>query len=113
VVVYLQKRKMLFTGDVVLNHQVPVVMGTADPDGYVWAFDMFPKQFDIQKIVPGHGSLGGPEVIDTFRQYFTDMKIAATDESKKDELVQKYKDWNQLPIVMSPGATIRAMKKKN
>lgn len=112
VVVYLQKRKMLFSGDVVLNHQIPVVMGTADPDGYVWAFDMLSKQFDIQKVVPGHGPVGGPEMIDTFRQYFADMKTAASDESKKDELLAKYKDWNQLPIVMSPGATIRAIKKK-
>jgi cyclase len=113
VVVYLHKRKMLFGGDVLLNKQVPALFGNANPEGYLAAFDMLPKRFDIQKIVPGHGDVGGPEVIDNFRQYFIDMKTAASDDSKKDELIAKYKDWGQLPVFMSPGATIAAIKKKS
>jgi glyoxylase-like metal-dependent hydrolase (beta-lactamase superfamily II) len=112
IVVYLHKRKMLFGGDVILNKQAPAILGVSDPDGYLTAFDMIPKQFDIQKIVPGHGAVGGIEVINDFRQYFIDMKTAATDPSKKDELVAKYKDWGQVPMFMSPGATISAIKKK-
>ena len=112
IVVYLHKRKMLFTGDVILNKQIPVLMGVADPDGYLWAIETFPKQFDIQKIVSGHGAVGGIEIINDFHQYFIDMQTAATDDAKKDELVAKYKTWGQLPIVMSPGATISALKKK-
>jgi glyoxylase-like metal-dependent hydrolase (beta-lactamase superfamily II) len=112
VVVYLHKRKMLFGGDVILNKQAPVFMGVADPDGYLYALNMLPKLFDIQKIVPGHGTVGGIEIITNFRQYFVDMNTAANDDSKKDELVAKYKDWVQMPIFMSPGATISAIKKK-
>jgi glyoxylase-like metal-dependent hydrolase (beta-lactamase superfamily II) len=112
IVVYLHKRKMLFGGDVILNKQAPAIMGVSDPDGYLMAFDMIPKQFDIQKIVPGHGAVGGIEVINDFKQYFIDMKTAATNQSKKDELVAKYKDWGQIPMFMSPGATISAIKKK-
>jgi cyclase len=112
VVVYLHKRKMLFTGDVVLNKQAPVLLGNADPEGYLAAFDWLQKRFPILLVVPGHGDVGGPEVIDTFRQYFKDMKLAASDPSKEEELLAKYKDWNQLPIVMSPSATISAFKKK-
>ncbi len=113
VVVYLHKRKMLFCGDVVLNKQAPVLIGKADADGYMAAFDMLPKVFEIQKIVPGHGAVGGPEIIGDFRQYFIDMKTAAADDSKKDELVAKYKDWWQIPLAMSPGATISYYKKKS
>ena len=112
IVVYLHKRKMLFGGDVILNKQAPAIMGVADPDGYLAAFDVLPKLFDIQKVVPGHGPIGGIEIIDNFRQYFLDMKTAANDASKKDELVAKYKDWGQIPIFMSPGATISSIKKK-
>jgi len=112
IVVYLHKRKMLFTGDIVLNKQAPALLGVADPDGYMYTFDLLPKLFDIQKIVPGHGEMGGVEIIDNFRQYFVDMKTAATDDSKKDEMVAKYKDWGQLPFFMSPGATIKVFKKK-
>ncbi|MGZ4037265.1 MAG: MBL fold metallo-hydrolase [Bacteroidia bacterium] len=112
VFVYLHKRKMLFGGDVILNKQVPVMMGSADPDGYIAALDELPKQFDVQKIVPGHGETGGMEIIENFRQYFNDMKTAAADDSKKGELVTKYRDWGQIPVLMSPGATISAIKKK-
>ena len=112
VFVYSHKRKMLFGGDVILNGQIPALMGVADPDGYYAAFEMLPKQFEIQKIVPGHGPMGGMEIIENFRKYFDDMKIAATDDSKKDELVAKYKDWIQVPIIMSPGKTISVFKEK-
>jgi glyoxylase-like metal-dependent hydrolase (beta-lactamase superfamily II) len=112
VMVYLHKRKMLFGGDVILNKQVPALFGVADPDGYLVAFDMLPKQFDIHYIVPGHGAVGGMEVIDNFRQYFLDMKTAAADDSKKADLVAKYKDWGQIPLLMSPGRTIKVFKEK-
>jgi glyoxylase-like metal-dependent hydrolase (beta-lactamase superfamily II) len=112
IVVYLHQRKMLFAGDIILNKQAPALFGKADPDGYFAAFDQLTGQFNIQKVVPGHGDVGGPEVIENFRQFFLDMKTAANDPSKKDELITKYKDWNQLPLVMSPGATVRAIQKK-
>ncbi len=112
VMVYLHKRKMLFGGDIILNKQVPALFGVADPEGYLYALDMLPKRFDIKYIVPGHGPMGGIEIIDNFRQYFLDMKTAATDESKKDELVAKYKDWAQIPVLMSPGRTISVFKDK-
>ena len=110
VVVYLQKRKMLFCGDLVLNKQCPVLMGKSNPSNYLSAFDWLSTNFDIQTIVPGHGKMGGKEIIDEFRTYFNDMKTAAIDNSKKPDLIAKYKDWGQIPVVMSPGATISAFK---
>jgi glyoxylase-like metal-dependent hydrolase (beta-lactamase superfamily II) len=115
VVVYLSNRKMLFAGDVVLNKAIPALFKKYDASsaGYLKAFDLMEKRFDIKTVVPGHGDIGGPEVIDNFRNYFRDMQTAAQDDSKKGELTAKYKDWNQIPIVMSPGATIRYMKGEN
>lgn len=112
IVVYLHKRKLLFGGDVILNKQAPALFGDADPDGYMAAFDLLPKLFDIQKIVPGHGETGGIEILNNFRQYFMDMKTAATDATKTDEMLAKYKDWAQMPVVMSPSATVRVIKNK-
>lgn len=113
VFVYLHKRKLLFGGDVILNKQAPaILLGGGDPEGYLYAFDLLPKKFDIKVIVPGHGPVGGIELIDTFRQYFLDMQTAANDPSKKDELIAKYKDWGQIPLLMSPGATVKAWQKK-
>jgi glyoxylase-like metal-dependent hydrolase (beta-lactamase superfamily II) len=114
VVVYLHKRKMLFGGDIIFNGQIPPLLGdAADPDGYITAFDMLEKQYDIKKVVPGHGPMGGIEIMKNFRQYFIDMQTAAKDDSKKEELVAKYKDWIQVPFLMSPDATIKVIKKKS
>lgn len=110
--VYLHKRKMLFGGDVILNKQNAIIMGKADPEGYLWAFDYALKTFDIEHVVPGHGDVGGKEVIENFDRYFKDMKLAAEDDSQKDALVSKYKDWGNIPVAMSPNATIRAFKKE-
>lgn len=112
IVVYLHKRKMLFTGDIVLNKQAPFILGAADPEGYLAAFDYFTSKFDIQTIVPGHGDIGGVDVIATFKEYFLDMKTAANDSSQKNKLEAKYADWNQIPFMMSTGATIKAFQKK-
>jgi glyoxylase-like metal-dependent hydrolase (beta-lactamase superfamily II) len=100
VFVYLHQRKMLFGGDVILNGQIPSV-ANGDPEGYLIAFNRLRKEFDIQRIVPGHGPTGDIRILETFRQYFNDMKTAASDKSKRDELIDKYKDWTQVPLLMS------------
>jgi glyoxylase-like metal-dependent hydrolase (beta-lactamase superfamily II) len=112
IVVYLHRRKMLFGGDVILNKYSPAILGSADPEGYLWAFNWIPTQFDIQNVVPGHGAVGGIEVLDNFRQYFIDMKLAAEDPHQKDKLVSKYNNWGQIPLVMSTGSTIKAFRKE-
>ena len=52
------------------------------------------------------------EVITDFDQYFKDMKLAAQDNSQKDALISKYKDWASIPLFMSPKATMKAFKKE-
>ena len=110
VFVYLHKRKLLFGGDVILNGQVPSI-NNGDPEGYLVAFDRLQKDLDIQRIVPGHGPTGGIEILDNFRQYFNDMKAAATDPSKEDELLAKYKEWTQVPMLMSSTNVVDGFKK--
>ena len=111
VFVYSHKRKMLIGGDVILNKQVPSI-ANGDPNGYFVAFDRLQKEYDIQKIVPGHGASGGIEILENFRQYFTDMKSASEDKAKEDELVDKYKSWAQVPMLMSSENVVDAFKKK-
>lgn len=110
VFVYLHKRKILFGGDVILNGQVPSV-ANGDPQGYLTVFDILEKQFDIKTIVPGHGATGDIQILNDFRQYFHDMKLAAGDESKSDEMKDKYKSWTQVPMMMSSGNVIDGFKK--
>jgi glyoxylase-like metal-dependent hydrolase (beta-lactamase superfamily II) len=112
IMVYLHNRKMLFGGDVILNKQAPALFAkyNADADGYLKAFDLVQKRFDIAKVVPGHGAVGGPEVIDNFRTYFKDIESAVADPSKEKEVLKKYSDYGQVPFLMSPGATLRYIR---
>lgn len=111
VVVYLHKRQLLFSGDIILNKQIPaLVTARATPYGYLEAMDMLQKRFAIKTIIPGHGEMGGIEILNAFTQYFLDMQTASKDDDKKDQLIAKYKDWLQIPMVMSPGATIKLFK---
>lgn len=111
VFVYLQKRKILFAGDMILNEQVPSI-SNGDPQGYLDVFDRLENEFEIEKIVPGHGPTAGPELLDNFRQYLNDMKTAANDPSKRDELIERYKSWTQVPLLMSSENVMKAFKKE-
>ncbi len=112
VFVYLHNRKLIFTGDVVLNKACPAMLGKykASGAGYMAAFDLVQKRFDIKTVVPGHGAIGGPEVIDNYRQFFKDMTEAANNDAAKGNLIAKYASWKQIPFLMSPGATISCIK---
>lgn len=108
--VYSHKRKMLFTGDVILNGQVPSV-ANGRPSGYLEAFDLLQKQYRIETIVPGHGPMGGIEILDAFRTYFNDMKLAAEDPSQADPLLSKYENWVHVPMLMASSQVVQGFKK--
>ncbi len=112
IVVYLHNRKMLFGGDVILNKQSPALFARykADANGYLNAFDLVEKRFDISKVVPGHGPVGGIEVIDNYRTFFKDIEAAVADPAKEKAILQKYNDYGQIPFLMSPGATLRYIR---
>lgn len=111
VFVYMHKRKILFGGDVILNGQVPSI-NNGDPEGYLAAFDKIQQMYKIEKIVPGHGSTGDIEILENFRRYFNDMKTAAVNPSEENELVAKYKEWSQVPMLMSSANVVDGFKKK-
>ena len=103
--VYLKKRKVLFGGDVILNKTSPILMANASGDGYIEALADCAR-LEVKTVVPGHGAIGGPEVITDFLWFFEDAKMAAMEPAKKKEVEEKYKDWRSIPFVMSTGATI-------
>ncbi|MBS1618597.1 MAG: MBL fold metallo-hydrolase [Bacteroidetes bacterium] len=114
VVVYLQNRQLLFTGDLVLNQQAPALFSSyrASGKGYLAAFDTLEHRFVITTVVPGHGPIGTRDLIDTYRTFFQDMYVAALDHEKKPQLLTKYSTWWQIPFMMSPDATISYIQKE-
>ena len=77
VVVWLPERKLLFTGDLVFNGGTPfVAMGSIA--GSLVALERL-KDFGAETIVPGHGPVCGPDVIDNMETYLRFVQGQATD----------------------------------
>jgi cyclase len=67
-VVWLPERSVLFCGDLLFNQGTPfVLMGSAD--GAIDVLETVVRPFAAQKIVPGHGPVGGPELIENAVAY--------------------------------------------
>lgn len=114
-VVYLKNRKLLFSGDLVFNKVNPVLKSNshADVDKWITILDQLINRWDIITIVPGHGKLGGKEIAKLLREYFIDMKLAASNPDKEKEIKAKYASWTKMPFMASPDKTIKYIKEKN
>jgi len=113
-VALLKNRKVLFTGDLVFHKINPVLVkkNGANVDKWIVALDQMLKLPGIGLVVPGHGETGDRTMIESIKNYFLDMKVAAADPSKEKEMKLKYKDWMKLPMMTSPGATIDYIRKQ-
>ena len=60
-VIYFPERKLLFTGDLVFNGRMPY-MGVADFPVWIAALKEL-ESWDVGQVVPGHGPVGGKEVL--------------------------------------------------
>ena len=113
-IVYLKKRKMLFSGDLIFHDINPVLKRNSGADVEMWiaVLGKIQKKLDIKTLVPGHGKVGGKELLGSMKQYFIDMKIATTNPIKETEARAKYKDWMEMPGMASVSATIDYIRGK-
>ncbi len=76
-VVWLPEQRVLFTGDVVMAGVTPFcVMGSVS--GSLDAMARL-RTLDAEVVVPGHGPVGGPELIDANEAYFRWLQRLAAD----------------------------------
>lgn len=77
VVVWIPERRLLFTGDLAFNGGTPfVAMGSIS--GSLVALDRL-RELEAVTIVPGHGSVCGPEVLDQMEDYLRFVQDRAKD----------------------------------
>jgi cyclase len=111
-IVYFKKRKLLVTGDLVFNgwHPVLMKMGGADAGNWVKYLEYMEKNYDAKTVVPGHGAVGGAELLAEQKAYFTDIKAALNDPDKLKALKEKYKGYNHMPIFTGFDKTVKFLK---
>jgi glyoxylase-like metal-dependent hydrolase (beta-lactamase superfamily II) len=112
-VVYLKKRKVLFTGDLVFNKINPAIIAEDGTDIKNWKsiLAMMDITFDVKTVVPGHGTPGDKKMIGEQLRYFEDMEVAASHPDSSKELIKKYAGWMKIPMGSSPEKTIEFIRK--
>lgn len=68
VVVWIPERSVLFAGDLLFNGGTPFLL-SGSVYGAIDVLEEFVKPLDVQTIVPGHGPVTGPGVIDDVLDY--------------------------------------------
>jgi cyclase len=77
IVAWLPERKLLFAGDLIFNQGTPfVAMGSVS--GSLQALKRL-RELGAETIIPGHGSVCGPEVMDDIEAYLTFIQETARD----------------------------------
>lgn len=100
VIVYLRNRQTIFTGDLVLNGYHPYLDESvgSNVDEYLTAMDHLTHNYLIKSVIPGHGDIGGKELITGFHQYFVDMKSASEDIDLTEAMRKKYGLYRSIPV---------------
>lgn len=114
-VVWMEKRKILVTGDLVFNKINPALIKEDGSDVNKWikALDGLFVNRSCEAVIPGHGELGGTEIINEMKQYFIDMKSAAGNSDRIKQIKLKYKEWMNMPLMASTGRTIDFIKENH
>lgn len=77
IVAWLPQQRVLFAGDVIFNGGTPFALA-GSIDGWLEALDVI-RALGAERIVPGHGPVAGPEVIDDVAAYLRFVLDAARD----------------------------------
>jgi cyclase len=113
VVVYFEKRKLLAVGDLVFVNMHPVLL---DTNGSVASWrrilDKLEGDFEIERLVPGHGPVCSKDLISIMKGYFSSIADAIGNPAELSKLREKYKSYKSFPIISGFRRTVHYMKKE-
>jgi glyoxylase-like metal-dependent hydrolase (beta-lactamase superfamily II) len=114
IVVYLEKRKMLITGDLVFLDMHPVLNagGGCSTDGWIAALDSLAHDYDPALVMPGHGPLSDKYAVTGMKDYFTSIRDALDDKKELNFLRKKYTYYHSLPLMSGFDLTVKFMRKE-
>lgn len=107
VIVYFTKRRLLAVGDLVWINMHPILL---DSNGNVAAWrtilDRLEKDFEIDKVVSGHGPICDRTSIAKMSEYFSSIANAIKKPSELSKLKNKYKSYKAFPVFAGFGRTV-------
>jgi glyoxylase-like metal-dependent hydrolase (beta-lactamase superfamily II) len=114
VAVYLEKRKVLVTGDIVFLGRHPVLFARSGANVASWmtALDTLQKLYDPQVVIPGHGPVADKKALSRMREYFTLAADAAENPERRTALREKYGALASIPGMSGSSETIRFIERE-
>ena len=101
IVAWIPERKLLFSGDLIFNQGTPfVAMGSVS--GSLRAVERL-RKLEPETIIPGHGSVCGPEVMDGIEAYLTFIEDTAREafgagssplDAARETNLGQFADWH-------------------
>jgi glyoxylase-like metal-dependent hydrolase (beta-lactamase superfamily II) len=112
VVVYLEKRKMLITGDIMFRDMHPFLAAEkgSSVSSSMSVLDTLNRIYDVASLVPGHGACADRSLIGTMREYYASISDAIGDPEKLSSLKKKYSGYFSIPGKASFETTVQLIE---
>jgi cyclase len=113
VVVYLENRKLLVTGDLIFNGWHPALLpydGT-HTESWIRALDSL-ETYDALTVVPGHGPVTDMSAVAEEKKYFMTVHDAVNNEIRLDSLDTVYADYWAMPLGSGFQKTVSIIKRE-
>lgn len=92
-ILYMPGQKLIFAGDIVFGGRYPTILEhDSDPPELIRVLKML-TLYDIEAVVPGHGTTGGKEMLKELIDYFTCLTAAGREAGEKGMSREETVDW--------------------
>jgi cyclase len=111
-IVYLEKRQLLFVGDLVFVGIHPPLFSQsgAHVGSWIKVLEMLPEKYTIKTVIPGHGTISDKNIIKEMRDYFIQIRDAVNDSEKLENLKKKYDHYFSVPNMSGFDYTVNFIK---
>jgi glyoxylase-like metal-dependent hydrolase (beta-lactamase superfamily II) len=112
VVVFLENRKFLITGDIVFKHQHPALFaqGGANAASWILVIDSLISRYDPKAVLPGHGAMSDKSALSDQKGYFVSIMAAIGSPEKLSAIKEKYKDYAGIPMLADFNRTVKFLE---
>jgi glyoxylase-like metal-dependent hydrolase (beta-lactamase superfamily II) len=114
VIVYLEKRKFLITGDIIFNHCHPALYVQAGANTSSWkaVLDSLINNYEISAVLPGHGDLADKGALHDMNDYFMSIKNAVGNPEMLKAVKDKFKRYKSIPLMTGFDKTVSFIEKE-
>jgi cyclase len=113
VVVYLENRKFLVTGDIVFNQMHPAMFVQGGSNAALWINvldSLLVRYKDAKTVLPGHGALSDQQALLDMKEYFISIGAAIGEPEKLIALKEKYKNYFSIPLMTGFDRTVKFLE---